>query len=252
MIDKPHPVSLATPVLFILIVVLSFAVGMLWTKVQMLEGGQSGQATPKIAAANPGQGTVGGEAQAAADNLEKLRENDHFRGSKDSRILLIEYSDLECPFCKKFHETAKEIIKEYDGKVGWIYRHFPIDSLHSKADKEAEAVECAAEIGGEDGFWKLVDKIYEVTPSNNGLDHEKLPGLVKAIGVDVEKFKSCLASSKHAKYVEDDYHSGVKAGVTGTPGNFLFDTKTGRVQVVRGALPFEQIKPMIDSLLQES
>ena len=181
--------------------------------------------------------------------VERLRANDHIRGSKDARILLIEYSDLECPFCKRFHPTAQQAVDQYKGQVAWVYRHFPLDQIHSKADKEAEATECATELGGNDGFWKMADKIFEVTPSNNGLNLDDLPKLASQVGLDQNKFKTCLDSGKYAAYVEEDYQSGIRAGVTGTPGNILLDTKTGQTLPVPGAVPYETLKSSIDSLL---
>lgn len=260
--DKsPISSNLAVPVLFVLIVALSFMVGTLWTKVQMLESGQadvkvSGRGGGGQAAVGAGnQGTsapsVGGEL-GSADNLDKLSDTDYVKGKRDARILLVEYSDLECPFCKQFHPTAQKIVDEYEGKVAWVYRHFPIVGLHSKAPKEAEAVECAAEQKGSDGFWKLIDKIYEVTPANNGLDLDDLPKLAEEVGLDGDKLKTCMDSGKYKDKVEAGRQSGLKAGVTGTPGNFLFDTKTGKAQIIRGALPYDSIKPMIDSMLAES
>lgn len=188
--------------------------------------------------------------QEATGEVEGLRANDHLRGQKSARILLIEYSDLECPFCKRFHPTAQRAVDEYKGQVAWIYRHFPLDQIHSKADKEAEAVECANELGGGEAFWKMTDKIYEVTPSNNGLDLSILPSLAAQVGLDQTKFKSCLDSGKYTDYVESDYQSGIKAGVQGTPGNILLDTKTGRKLSVPGAVPYESLKSSIDSLLK--
>lgn len=182
-------------------------------------------------------------------DVEGLRDNDHIRGDKSARILLIEYSDLECPFCKRFHPTAQQAVSEYKGEVAWVYRHFPLDQIHSKADKEAEATECANELSGNDGFWQMADKIFEVTPSNNGLNLDDLPKLAQQIGIDQNKFKACLDSGKYAQYVEDDYQSGIRAGVTGTPGNILLDTKTGKTASVPGAVPFETLKSSIDSLL---
>lgn len=182
--------------------------------------------------------------------LEGLRDNDRIRGERNARVLLIEYSDLECPFCKRFHPTAQQAVDEYKGQVAWVYRHFPLDQLHPKADKEAEAVECANELGGQDAFWKLTDKIYEVTPSNNGLDLETLPSLASQVGLDQVRFKQCLDSGKNAGYVESDYQSGIKAGVRGTPGNFLLDTKTGKKVSIPGAVPFESLKSSIDALLK--
>lgn len=189
------------------------------------------------------------EPQSAKEVLP-LQANDHVRGERSARILLIEYSDLECPFCKRFHPTAQKAVDEYRGEVAWVYRHFPLDQIHSKADKEAEAVECAGELGGEDAFWKMTDKIYEVTPSNNGLNLDDLPKLASQIGLDQNKFKACLDSGKYAQYVEDDYQGGIKAGITGTPGNILLDTKTGKTVAVPGAVPYDSLKSSIDSLLK--
>lgn len=247
---KEQPPTLAPHQLqFILVVLLLisvFANGVLWTKVQVYEKGTQGKATDTNAQAAPNNAAP---AFGSADQVEKLRDNDHIRGSRNARILLIEYSDLECPFCKRFHPIAQQVVDEYKGQVAWIYRHFPLDQIHSKADKEAEAVECAQEIGGPDRFWKLVDKIYEVTPSNNGLDLATLPDLASQIGLDKNKLKSCLDSGKYAEYVEKDYQSGVKAGIQGTPGNILLDTKTGKTRLIPGALPFDQFKQAIDLML---
>lgn len=233
-----------TPILITALIIAAFFIGMLWTKVQNLEKGDSKTTAP----ASPTQAPTFG----SADQVEKLRSNDHLRGERNARILLIEYSDLECPFCKQFHKTAQQIVDSYKGQVAWVYRHFPLDQIHSKADKEAEAVECAVELFGNDGFWKLTDKIFEVTPSNNGLDLAALPDLAAQVGLDKNKFKTCLDSGKMAKKVEEDYQSGIKAGITGTPGNILLDTKTGKTQLIPGAVPFDQIKQVIDGLLKES
>ncbi|MBI2018120.1 thioredoxin domain-containing protein [Candidatus Daviesbacteria bacterium] len=217
----------------------------------LLHGGiiKVGKVTTGTAApAQPPQ--VAQPAEPTKVEVEKLRADDHIRGNKNARILLIEYSDLECPFCKRFHPTAQQAVSEYKGQVAWVYRHFPLDQIHSKADKEAEATECAAELSGNDGFWKMTDKIFEVTPSNNGLNLDDLPKLAAQVGLDQNKFKACLDSGKYAAHVEEDYQSGIKAGVTGTPGNILLDTKSGKTIAVPGAVPFEQLKPAIDSLLQ--
>src|SRR3546814_15691189 len=93
-------------------------------------------------------------------------------GSPDASVKVIEFSDFECPFCKGFHRTMGQVMEAYgqDGKVAWVYRHFPIDSIHSKARKEAQASECAAELGGNDAFWAYAETPFDVTPSNDRLD----------------------------------------------------------------------------------
>jgi protein-disulfide isomerase len=228
--------------LIALLVASAFAIGSLWTKVSMLEKGGAigGSGKNNQAAVNPSPTEV---------KVDPVGEGDHVRGDRNARIALIEYSDLECPFCKQFHKTAQRVVDEYDGKVMWVYRHFPLDNLHSKADKEAEAAECAGEIGGENGFGKMVDKIFEVTPSNNGLNLDDLPKLAEEVGIDQAKFQECLAGGKFAGHVEDDYQSGLRAGVNGTPGNILLDVKTGKTRVIPGAVPLEQVKTAIDAML---
>lgn len=243
-----------TSIFVVLLIVASFFIGSLYTKVQLFENRVGG--STQIAAAGAGTqppANAGNNppAFASADQVEKLKKDDHVRGDRNARVLLIEYSDLECPFCKRFHPTAQQAVDEYNGQVAWVYRHFPLDQIHSKADKEAEALECAGELGGNDGFWKMTDKIFEVTPSNNGLDVVTLPDLASQIGLNKDKFKSCLESGKFAAHVEADYQSGINAGVTGTPGNILLDTKTGKTTLIPGALPFDQVKQAVDQLLAQ-
>lgn len=199
------------------------------------------------------QNQIGGQALQPTPQSAKvtpLTSRDHLRGDKNARILLIEYSDLECPFCKRFHTEVQKAVDSFPKEAAWVYRHFPLDQLHSKADKEAEATECAAQLGGEESFWKMVDKIFEATPSNNGLNLDDLPKLASEIGLNETNFKSCLDSGRYAKRVEEDYQSGVSSGVQGTPANFLLDTKTGKQIALPGAVPLETLKQSISSLLE--
>lgn len=245
----PPPSHQIQFILTVLLLISIFANGVLWTKVQFYEkGGLPSLGQKQQTGITPSAPTA--PSFGSAENVDKLRSKDHVRGNRNARILLIEYSDLECPFCKRFHPTAQQIVDNYKGQVAWVYRHFPLDQIHAKADKEAEAVECARELGGEDGFWKLTDKIFEVTPSNNGLNLDDLPKLANQVGLDGDKLKSCIDSGKFAEYVEADYQGGIKAGITGTPGNILLDTKTGKTKLVPGALPFEQFQKEIDTILK--
>lgn len=238
------------PILLVASIGLAFTVGMLWQKVQNLEG--SGSRVASTGKTGTDKEGAGAPSFGSADQVDKLRDDDHVRGEKSARMLLIEYADLECPFCKRFHPTAQQIVDEYKGEVAWVYRQFPLDQIHSKADKEAEAIECANELAGNDGFWKMTDKIYEVTPSNNGLNLDDLPKLAGEVGLNQTAFKACLDSGKYADHVESDYQGGIKSGITGTPGNILLDTKTGKTKLIPGALPFENFKIEIDTMLKES
>ncbi len=186
--------------------------------------------------------------------LEKVRgpqADDHIRGNPNAKIIIVEYSDTECPFCKRFHETMKRITDEYGtkGDVAWIYRHFPLEQLHSKAPLESQALECAAELGGNDAFWKFTDRIYEVTPANNGLDAAELPKIAAFAGVDVAKFNACLSSGRHKARVDKDTAEVVAAGGRGTPHSSVI---MGDEQMpIEGAQPYEVVKGMIDTLLAE-
>ena len=235
--------------LIVLLIGAFFAIGSLYTKVKFYE--KSG-VSPNVAnlgtnnAPTPNLLTQPEEA----GKVNPISDKDHIRGNSKARIALIEYSDLECPFCKRFHPTAQQVVDTYKNDVVWVYRHFPLDRLHSKADKEAEATECAYKLAGNDGFWKLADKIFEVSPANNGLDLATLPDLAAGVGLNKQAFQACLDSGEMAAHVEEDYQSGVTTGVTGTPGNILLDTKTGKTRVLPGAVPFDMVKQAIDEMLK--
>lgn len=178
-------------------------------------------------------------------------QKDHIRGNQNAQVAVIEYSDFECPFCKRVHPTYQQIMKEYGDKVMWVYRHYPL-SFHANAQKEAEASECVAELGGNDAFWKFTDAIYERTTSQGtGFALDKLAPLAKEVGVNEAKFQSCLDSGKYAQKVKDDMDGGNKAGVNGTPGNIIVNLKTQKNSLVSGAQPFENFKSAIDSLLAQ-
>ncbi len=232
-------------VLLLVIVVGAFFMGSLWTKVQILEKGGLVANNAAVPSA-PGGGQ---DVPSKAAVVPELAADDHVRGDKNAKLVLLEYSDLECPFCKSFHPTAQKIINEYKGKVKWVYRHYPL-SFHANAQKEAEASECVWEQGGDTAFWKFVDAIYERTTSNGtGFALDKLGPLAAEVGVDQAKFQTCLDSDKYAKKVQDQMAQGTKEGITGTPGNIFLRVSDGENKLIPGALPFEQLKGTVEELL---
>jgi len=197
-----------------------------------------------VAAANNPQPTSGGDIAIRAVD----KNNDWIKGNPDAKISIVEFSDTECPFCKKFHATMKQVLSEYDGQVNWIYRHFPLTSLHSRAQKEAEATECAGEQGGNKSFWDYIDRLFEITPSNNGLAESQLSDIAKYVGLDVDKFQKCLDSGKYTKKVQDQSQQAQAAGGRGTPYSVIL---VGDQKIpIPGALPFESVKSTLDSLLK--
>lgn len=191
-------------------------------------------------------------ASERAKNVRRVSaKRDHIYGNPDAKISLIEYSDFECPFCKRFHPTAKKIVEAYGGKVNWVYRHFPLAFHNPGAQKQAEASECANDLGGSETFWRYADLIYERTKSNgNGFPLDKLTPLAREIGLDEKKFQACLDSGKNRTRVKEDFNEGVRIGITGTPGNILLNNETGKVKLRPGAIPLAALKTEIDQLLK--
>ncbi len=187
------------------------------------------------------------------ENMNPVEDSDHIRGNPNAPVKIVEYSDMECPFCKRFHSTMQQVMDEYgrDGKVAWVYRHFPLDSIHSQARMEAIASECANELGGSDAFWKYADRFFELTPSNNQTDIATiLPQIAREIGLDEAKFNSCLASEKYDKHIQDDLDNATATGGNGTPWSIIV-AKNGKKYPLSGAQPYEAVKQLIDLALQE-
>ena len=174
---------------------------------------------------------------------------DYILGNPNAPVKVVEYSDLECPFCKTFQTTMHQIMQYYgnEGQVAWVFRHFPLAQLHSKAPREAQAAECAGELGGNEAFWKYVDRIFEITPSSNGLDLAKLPEIAQEIGLDVNAFNQCLSSEKYAKKVTDSYNEAIKLGAQGTPYSMIM---VGEEAVtLPGNQPYDSMRAAIDAVL---
>ena len=184
------------------------------------------------------------------DKLPPITAADHVRGDlSKAKLVMVEYSDYECPFCKTFHPTLKSILDSYGTDVAWVYRDFPL-SFHQNAQKEAEAAECVFEQGSNKAFWDFSDKLYERTTSNGlGFALDKLGPLAKEVGVNQAKFQTCLDSGKFAQKVQDELAGGSAAGIDGTPGTILL-TKDGRSDIVTGAQSLATVKSKIDALLK--
>lgn len=208
-------------------------------------------ASTPVAQAPNTQGT-GQDAGKALLNIQPVSADDHVRGSLDAPIKIVEYSDTECPFCKRFHGTMQQVMDEYGdtGKVAWVYRHFPLDQLHTKARKEAEALECAGAQGGDDTFWKYADRLFEITPSNDRLDPTELPKIAEYIGIDVSKFNECLSSGTYAGHVASDLENAIATGGSGTPWSILV-APNGVKLPINGAQPYEAVKQLIEQNLKD-
>ena len=185
-------------------------------------------------------------------SVAKPSKDEPWRGPENARFILIEYSDLECPFCKTVHPDLQRLVDENDN-VAWIFRHYPL-SFHPKAQKFAESVECAADqagfLGGNknENFWKLTDAIFE---QQDTLQPSGVPALAATLGLDQGQLQECMDSGRMAETVKADLDEGTAAGVAATPTTVIFDTETGESRTIEGALPYESIKAELDSLMAQ-
>lgn len=179
------------------------------------------------------------QGQNLAKNLKPITNEDHIRGDKNAKVLLVEFSDFQCPFCSRVHPTLDKLVNDYKGQVSWVYKHFPLDGLHPFARKAAEASECANEQGK---FWDYADQLFQ---NQSSFSDNYFGQLAQTLGLDVNKFSSCLSSNKYANRVNDNSQEGNSVGITGTPGIYVND------QLVKGALPYENFKQIIDQILSK-
>ena len=203
----------------------------------------------------PAQAQAPGAAPApgaAQDTLTTVSiEGGAVKGDNNAKVTLVEFTDYQCPFCSRYYrDTLPQIVDEYvkTGKVKYVLREFPLESIHPYAFKASEAAQCAGEQGK---YWEMHDRLFA---NQNALTQPQLPGHAEAVGVDAGKFKGCLESGKYAAKVRKDLGDAQKAGATGTPTFYLgrTDPKSTDVKSVRklvGAQPYAAFKDAIDTLL---
>ena len=228
--------------------IVGFLTGSLWTENQMLKNGSGGSvAGGQVApAVDPG---AQGPTEDQLKKVPKVTNDDHIRGNKDAKVVLIEYSDYECPYCNKFHPTMKQVMEKYGNQVAWVYRHYPLP-FHTSAQRSAETGECVNKVGGKEAFWKFSDAVYTQvgTDGATALTPENLYKLAAAAGANSDKVKSCVDSGEMTQKVKDQMAAGTTAGISGTPGTIIV-TKDGKYELIPGALPFEQVQPLLDKYL---
>ena len=170
-------------------------------------------------------------------------------GRADAKVAIVEFSDFECPFCGRFNrDTFPQLKAEYidTGKVRYVFRNFPLESIHPRAMKSAEAAECAHVQGK---FWPMHDRLYA---NQQALADADLVAHAQALGLDMTPFQQCMAGQAVAK-IRQDLDEGARGGITGTPGFFVGTTgPDGNLRVLRrivGAQPYAAFKAALDALL---
>jgi protein-disulfide isomerase len=159
-------------------------------------------------------------------------------GNEQAPVTIVEFSDYECPFCKRAEETVKKVLAAYGDKIRFVYRHYPLE-FHATARPAAEASACA---GAQGKFWEYHDKLF----ASSDLTDAKLKALAGEVGVDQAKFDECFAKKQFKGDIDKDMADASSVGVTGTPAFFI----NGRM--LSGAQPFEKFKEVIDEELAHS
>jgi protein-disulfide isomerase len=180
------------------------------------------------------------------ESVLAIKTDDLITGNKNADVVIIEYSDAECPFCQRFHTTMNTVMGSYGGSVAWVYRHFPLDSIHPNARKAGEALECANEMGGSPAFKTLADALFSANAPV--LSSENMIALAASSGLDRGAFSTCLSSGKYANKVERDLQEGVSIGVEGTPFSIAWNKKTGKQEVINGAQSVMVVSAILDRL----
>ncbi len=175
-------------------------------------------------------------------------------GSQDARVVLIDFSDYQCPFCARFYrDTMPQLDREYfkTGKVKYIFRDLPLEAIHPHAFNAARAARCAGEQGK---FWEMHFKLFE---NPRALAPEALTAHAESLEIDTARFKQCMAGDKYAAEIRQDIADAANAGIGATP-NFIVGLVGGKdardqsikvLNVITGARPYAIFKAAIDSAL---
>lgn len=169
----------------------------------------------------------------AAEELRRM-EGGHVYGNRDAKITVVEFSDLECPFCARLHPTLKRLVDESDGAVNWEYRHLPLPN-HANARTGAIASECVAKYAGNDGFFKYLDRLFATIGMHSDAFHR---AEALALGVKSADYDACITDPSVEATVDSDLSVAQKAGGSGTPYSIIIKEDKSLVPVT-GAQPYE-------------
>ena len=213
--------------------IVAFALGLL---VGYFIWGNNATPTQQVAPAAEAQAP-----QAPAEPRDVPIEGFPSEGPDDAPIVIVEFSDFECPFCTKWHnEVYLPLLEEYPDQIKLVYRNFPLTSLHANAYLSAEAAMCA---GDQDAYWAYHEKLFE---SELGLREAALYEYADQLQLDTGSFENCLSSGKYTDFVKEDMDYAISIGVQSTPTFYV----NGRLLI--GAQPFQVFSQVIDEELAKT
>lgn len=253
--DKTQSNSFITTPTAILIGSILIAISILISggavQIKGFNAGTTGAAAPTAAA----PAAPGAAAPAEPTSATVSMDDDPVLGNADAPVTIVEFSDYECPFCKRhYDQTHSQLLTNYinTGKVKLVFRDLPLSFHDPMATTEAIAANCAREQGGDAAYWKMHDEMFAKTTSNgNGLTKDQLNQFATAQGLNAANFKTCVDSDKYKDEVAKDLADANAAGATGTP-SFVIGKSGDQVSgaLIVGAHPYASFQAEIDKLLQ--
>lgn len=170
-------------------------------------------------------------------------------GNLNAQFTLVEFSDLECPFCKRFHDTPKQLVDQSEGRISWEWQHYPLPFHNPAAATAAHAAECVGDLAGNKAFWAFNGEWFSRTQLN-GQGVEDVDSLVSDLGIPQDGFKACMESGRFKQKIQQQADRGTALGVTGTPATAVVDNLTGNKLLVKGAVPPQAFLKTIEQLIQ--
>lgn len=186
--------------------------------------------------------------QAAAETVPGDKS---IYGNVNARFTLVEFSDLECPYCKRFHDTPKEIVDASQGNINWEWKHLPLSFHNPVSQLQSVAAECVREQKGNRGFWVFLDEIFDRS-RGGGQGMPDMAEAIASVGADVAQVEACLADRRYNSKVQDDVKTATSHGINGTPATFVVDNTTGRHQLLTGAQPAAAFMAAIQKMMAET
>lgn len=171
-------------------------------------------------------------------------------GGLNAQFTLVEFSDLECPFCKRFHDTPKQLVDQSGGRVNWEWQHYPLPFHNPAAEAGAHAAECVGELAGNQAFWAFIDQWF-MGSKLNGQGIEDMAAVARTVGAPPAEFEACMKSGRHKEKVKAQMERGTQMGVTGTPATVVVDNLTGNKMLVGGAQPPQALLQAMKELVEQ-
>jgi protein-disulfide isomerase len=246
--------SIGIGVMVLVFTAMIFTIANLWSVNQSLEDqvttlkrGGTGTTAQQSAAPTANSQTIVDTANGVIPNVSS---DDRVQGNRSAKVFLVEYSDLECPFCKRFHdESLTAIQQKYGDSLGYVWREFPLN-IHPNANMEAQVAECVGKVEGDKGFFTFVDKVFATTQSTGvSFDEAGTLQIAKDLGYSIDAITTCYKNGEFKNRITQHIADGTKAGVTGTPTAFIVRASDGKTKMISGAVPAANFEQAIDDLL---